>query len=166
MSYTALFVWSLVAVMGTASWRRSEAGFKAALRFAWGNFKLMLPMMALAFPAAGFISELIPDRMAEAWVGRQSGATGILLATVIGMVTPGGPFISFPLVLAFLKAGAGPAQMVALVSAWSLLGFHRLLVWELPMMGWRFVVLRICTALALPALSGLFAEALLLVLRV
>jgi len=166
VSLTPVIIWSLVAALGASTWRRSEAAFKGSVRFAWGNFKLMVPMMALAFPAAGFISELIPEHVADQWVGPESGFAGIMVATAIGSITPGGPFISFPLVLAFLKAGAGPAQMVALITAWSVLGLNRLLVWEMPLMGGQFVLLRLATGFALPALSGLFAEALMLVLRV
>jgi hypothetical protein len=65
-------------------------------------------------------------------------------------------------VLAFLAAGAGPAQMVALISAWSVLGLHRVLVWEMPVMGRRFVLLRLASGAALPVLAGLLAEALML----
>ena len=44
--------------------------------------------------------------------------------------------------LTFIKAGAGAPQMVALITAWAILGVHRVLTWELPVMGPRFAVIR------------------------
>ena len=38
---------------------------------------------------------------------------------------------------------------------------HRLLAWELPILGWRFGLLRWGLSLALPILAGLAANALL-----
>ena len=69
------------------------------------------------------------------WLGEGSGLRGVLIAWPAGIVTPGGPFTSFPLVLALHKAGAAVAVTVTYITAWSVTGLHRLLVWELPFPG-------------------------------
>lgn len=71
---------------------------------------------------------------------------------------PGGPFVTFPLVLAFAKAGAGVPQMAALITGWSIFAMHRVISWEYPLLGWRFVVMRMASALPLPIVAGLLAE--------
>lgn len=141
--------------------RRSPSVARRAVGEAGTSLTRVAPVMLMALPMAAFVAELIPDGWAERWLGPDSGATGVLLATLAGSVLPGGPFVAFPLVLGFLKSGAGPAQMVALISGWAVLGLHRTLSWELPILGPRFILLRLSASLALPFLAGMAAEALL-----
>ena len=78
------------------------------------------------------------------------------LQKMFGLI-PGGPYASFPLVLTFLKAGAGPAQMVALITSWAVLAFHRVVMWEVPVLGARFALIRTLASVGLPLLAGLLA---------
>ena len=43
---------------------------------------------------------------------------------------------------------------MALLTAWSVYAVHRVLAFELPMMGLRFVLFRIAISLALPFVAG------------
>lgn len=119
----------------------------------------MLPMFAVALPMAAILAELIPADAAMGWIGPDSGFAGIVLASAAGGFMPGGPFVTFPLVLAFAKAGAGVPQMAALITGWSVFAIHRIVTWEYPVLGWRFVALRLLAALPLPVLAGILAEA-------
>ena len=49
---------------------------------------------------------------------------------------------------------------MALVAGWSVFALHRLLAYEAPIMGWKFIALRLGSSLVLPVLAGLFAEVL------
>ena len=40
------------------------------------------------------------------------------------------------------------------MTAWSLFGMQRIIAWEAPLMGWRFVFVRILPSLALPVIAG------------
>lgn len=126
----------------------------------------MLPMFAVALPMAAFLAELIPADAAVGWIGPDSGFPGIVVASAAGGLMPGGPFVTFPMVLAFAKAGAGVPQMAALITGWSIFALHRIVTWEYPVLGWRFVALRLLAALPLPVLSGLLAEAVLSIVPV
>lgn len=161
MSIGVIAMWVLALSALFLCLRRSPSTARRAVGEAGTSLKKVAPVMLMALPMAAFVAELIPDGWAERWLGSDSGATGILLATLAGSVLPGGPFVAFPLVLGFLKSGAGPAQMVALISGWAVLGLHRTLSWELPILGIRFVGLRLASSLVLPFLAGLAAEALL-----
>jgi hypothetical protein len=44
--------------------------------------------------------------------------------------------------------------LVAYMTAWSLFGMQRIIAWEAPLMGWRFVTVRIVSSLAFPILAG------------
>ncbi len=86
-----------------------------------------------------------------------AGIEGILIATLAGWCLPVPPVIFFPIVAVLLKAGAGGAQLTALVAAWNVFAFHRTLAMELPVMGRYFVTLRLASSVLIPPLAGLTA---------
>ena len=141
--------------------RRGVPTAQRALQETGQSILRVLPLLLVAMPMAAFLSELIPPGIAGGWLGAESGLTGILIASLAGGLIPGGPFVSFPLVLSFLKAGAGVPQMVALITGWAILAFHRMIAWELPVLGARFALIRLLSSLTLPLLAGLLAQALL-----
>ena len=71
-----------------------------------------------------------------------------------GILTPGGPMVSFPMVAVFYQSGAPLSALVTYVTSWSLFGFQRVIAWEIPFMGTRFVVARVLPTLALPIIAG------------
>ncbi|MBW2393270.1 MAG: hypothetical protein JRG95_03295 [Deltaproteobacteria bacterium] len=52
------------------------------------------------------------------------------------------------------------AAVVAFLTAWSLLAVHRLVAWEVPILGARFAIVRYGVSLALPVLAGLITRLL------
>ena len=82
-------------------------------------------------------------------------------ATAAGAITPAGPFVSMPLAAGMLRAGAGAAAVITFVSAWGLLAIHRLIAWEIPILGAGFAISRWMLCLVLPPIVGLLARALL-----
>jgi len=92
------------------------------------------------------------------WVGAESGFLGLIVATLAGIVVPGGPITVFPIAAAFLSVGASVGATVAFVTSWTLLGYGRALVWELPFFGADFVIWRSLVALPLPVVAGLLAH--------
>ncbi|MBB5690419.1 hypothetical protein GXW77_19880 [Roseomonas alkaliterrae] len=138
--------------------RRGPATARKAAADTGRSLLGMLPIFAVALPMAALLAELIPADAAVTWIGPDSGMPGILVASLAGGLMPGGPFVTFPLVLAFAKAGAGVPQMAALITGWSIFAVHRILTWEYPVLGWRFVALRLIAAFPLPVAAGLLAE--------
>jgi uncharacterized membrane protein YraQ (UPF0718 family) len=100
-----------------------------------------------------------PESLAR-WLGQDTGARGLLLGTAVGAITPGGPFVAFPLLAVLLKSGASVGVVSAYVASWALLGLHRVAAFELPILGWRFVVCRFLASLAFPVLIGWVAQVL------
>ena len=117
-------------------------------------------LIVVAFLAAGLAQVLIPRDAVEGVLGDQAGLSGIALASIGGMLTPSGPFVSMPIAATLLKSGASPGAVVAYVSAWSLLAVHRFVAWEIPILGFRFALLRWGLCLLLPIAAGLAAQGL------
>jgi uncharacterized membrane protein YraQ (UPF0718 family) len=117
-------------------------------------------VIAVSFLAAGFAEVLLPRTWLQSSLGETSGLRGILLASGLGMVTPAGPFVAMPIAAVMLRSGAGVAPVVAFLTAWALLALHRLVAWEIPILGWRVAALRYGVSLAIPVLAGLAARSL------
>jgi uncharacterized membrane protein YraQ (UPF0718 family) len=117
-------------------------------------FALILPKFTAALLIASFIQVLLPRDKVARWLGERSGFGGMALATGVGVVTPGGPMTSFPLVTALHEAGTGRGTLIAYLTSWSTLGLQRIFSWEVPLMGVEFAVLRFLTSLPLPFIAG------------
>lgn len=161
MSGPLIFVWVAVIVLAYFVWKREGTpGLKAGGQSALGIAKTLSLRLPLALLTASFLIHLIPVEAMTRLIGPASGLVGIVAASVLGGLLPGGPMTSFPIAIVFLQAGAGVPQMVALVAGWSVFALHRLLAYEAPIMGWKFIALRLGSSLVLPVLAGLFAEVL------
>jgi uncharacterized membrane protein YraQ (UPF0718 family) len=62
--------------------------------------------------------------------------------------------VSVPLLVAAANSGAAMPSLVAYMTAWSLFGLQRIIAWEAPLMGWRFVSVRVLASLGLPIIAG------------
>jgi uncharacterized membrane protein YraQ (UPF0718 family) len=150
---------ALAAATGAACFAvAGEAAFWASFREDAEIFALVMPRLGAALLVAGFIQVLLPRDKVARWIGERSGLRGIALASFAGMLTPGGPMTSFPLVTALHAAGTGRSALVAYLTSWSTLGLQRILAWELPLMGVEFATLRFLASLPLPLVAGLISR--------
>jgi uncharacterized membrane protein YraQ (UPF0718 family) len=138
--------------------RDGPARFLAILTDDVVLFGSMLPKVLAGSLIGAFVTLLLPREAIVKWVGAESGITGILVATVAGAILPGGPFTIYPVAGSFLAAGADVGAACAFVISWTLIGYTRAIVWELPFFGLDFVTWRILFSLPLPILSGLLAR--------
>jgi uncharacterized membrane protein YraQ (UPF0718 family) len=136
------------------AFRRSPAILADALRSALHRFIELAPRMVVAMLLAGFVGQLIPGELVGRSIGPESGLWGVLIASVVGGFVPSGPILAFPVVVVLLQSGAGLPQVVAFITAWSLLAFHRLVIYEMPIMGWNFAWKRVVASLPLPPIAG------------
>lgn len=154
--------WIFVAVAflcGWATWEiKGPEAFNDALSGDLDLLLFLLPRMIGGMVLAGLVQAILPPELVARWVGEESGFRGIAIAAAVGMFTPGGPMTSFPIVVAFYMSGADRGALVAYITAWSLLGFQRTLVWELPLLGTEFTLYRIAAVLLLPLLAGYLAR--------
>jgi uncharacterized membrane protein YraQ (UPF0718 family) len=162
MISSAFLTFSAVAVvLGGFAWRKSPTLVRGALRSAILRFIEILPRIACALLAAGFISKIAPADVIGHLIGYETGLKGILIATAFGGFTPAGPIVAFPIVVVLLNAGAGYPQVVAFLTAWSVFAFHRVMIYEAPLMGFRFVGVRLLSSMILPPIGGLIVWGLM-----
>jgi len=128
-------------------------GLKASLKMTME----ILPLLIFAFIMAGMIQALLPREMLSKWIGEESGIKGILLGTMAGGLTPGGPYVSLPLAAGLLRSGAGVGTMVAFITGWSLWALSRLPM-EIGILGWKFTVVRLATTFFFPPIAGFLAQ--------
>lgn len=117
--------------------------------------------MLIGFALAGLLSVLVPSELIARYLGEGSGITGLLLATVAGALTPGGPFMQFPIVASLYRSGAAAGPLAAYLTAWGLIPVNRLLVWEIPFLGPHFSLARMAASLIAPVLLGLLVPVVL-----
>ena len=153
-----LFVGVLVLIAGITAWRTGgPARVGESLSNAGALFLAVLPNLILGFTLAGFLHVLLPAELISRWMGEAAGFRGILVGSVCGMLTPGGPFTHFPILASFLAKGAGVGPICAYIAGWALIGVNRIIVWELPILGPRIVVARLLASVAFPPLIGWIA---------
>ena len=120
-------------------------------------FIQIIPLLIFAMIIAGMVQVLIPQEMISKWVGAESGLRGLLIGTVMGGFTPGGPFVSMPVAAGLLRTGAGIGTMVAFMTTWSLLAVARLPL-EIGVMGWKFTLIRLACTFFFPPIAGFIAS--------
>ncbi|ABM62253.1 hypothetical protein [Halorhodospira halophila] len=131
-----------------------HASHRAAVQEGGRQLRPLLARLPAALLAAAFLAVLIPEQAIASLFGTGSGWLGVLLASVLGGFLPGGPVVAFPLVVVLLEAGADTPQLIALLTAWSVLAFHRVAAFELPMLGGRATGVRLLASLPLPVIAG------------
>lgn len=147
----------LALILLIIGYSRGEGQHIAGLKSAMKMTVDILPMLIFAFIMAGMIQALLPQELLSKWIGEESGIRGILIGTVAGGITPGGPYVSLPLAAGFLRAGAGIGTMVAFLTAWSLWAVSRLPM-EIGVMGWKFTIVRLACTFFFPPIAGFLAQ--------
>ena len=99
---------------------------------------------------AGTLQVLAPPGVIGKYMGDDSGLLGLAIGMVAGLITPGGPYVMYPIGNALMASGAGLGPMAGYVSARNLVTINRLLVWELPFLGWPFTLTRLIVSFWMP----------------
>jgi hypothetical protein len=155
-----ILLWLVVGVLAFLAALRGRVLLNDGVREGVWEFIRLLPRIAAGVIGAGFLAEVLPKALVASWLGPESGFTGVLIATLGGALTPGGPVVGFSIGAAALKGGAGAPQVIAYSTAWALYAIHRLVIWEVPMMPPRLVWLRAAVSVPLPFIAAAIALAL------
>jgi uncharacterized membrane protein YraQ (UPF0718 family) len=121
------------------------------------QFAKLVPRMICALIAAGFIATLIPKQLIAGFLGADAGLIALPVAAATGLLVPAGPVIAFAIAAVFAKAGASTPALMTFITSWSLFAAHRVLIYELPLVGASFFRLRIASVILVPFLAGLLA---------
>lgn len=117
----------------------------------------ILPLLVFAMIVASMIPLLLSKDIIVSWIGSESGFKGILIGSVAGGLTPGGPLVSFPIAAGLLHSGASVSAIVAYITGWLIFSITRLPM-EIGILGWKFTFIRIVSTFVFPPIAGLIAQ--------
>lgn len=154
---TIVMIVAAVIALAVIYFKSPEAASKGLN--ATGSLMLEIaPRMVAAFTLAGLFQAVVPEEVILRWMGHGSGFRGILIGMSLGGITPGGPMTHFPVIASLFKMGVGIGPLVAYLSAWSLFGLQRVIMWEIPFLGAKVVAIRIAVSLLFPLVAGWLCE--------
>ncbi len=155
---TAIFA-ALAVVLLYIGYRSGQGQHVAGIKISMTMIVQILPLLFFAFLVAGMVQVLIPKEVILKWVGAEAGLRGILVGSIAGGLTPGGPFVNLPLAAGLYRSGAGVGTMVAFITGWSIYAIARLPM-EIGILGWRLTAIRIASTFMFPPLAGIIAHVL------
>lgn len=164
MDLGIILIWLLAGVLITVALFRGSGAVSAGFQGSWQALRDLFPLLMGVFIIIGFADTLLPKELIAGLLGGESGLKGILIASALGVVTPGGPFVSYPLVATLYKSGAGIGPLVAFVTAWALGSISRLPL-EIGLVGMRLTAIRLASSLVFPPLAGLIATVIVNLFR-
>jgi len=138
-------------------WLKGVAEFEHTLAESFDLLLFILPRVGAAMIIAAFLQVMLPRQLVARLIGDKAGPRSVFIATLGGALTPGGPLTSFPIIVALHASGANKGALVAYLLSWAMLGVQRIFVWEFPLMGPDFTLLRVTASFLLPVAAGLIA---------
>ncbi|HHX77846.1 MAG TPA: hypothetical protein GX697_05825 [Firmicutes bacterium] len=130
----------------------AQSGLFLFIRY---SFLIIFSMMV-----AAMLPALLPKEIIVQYLGGASGWRGILLATLVGGLTPGAPYAVLPLIAGLMRQGMGLAPAVSMVCAWGLWSMGRV-PFQAAVLGGRFTLVQVLASLPLPFVAGTLAGLLM-----
>jgi len=140
----------LALVVAVVLVREGMDGVVEGLKGSWSLTRRALPITLLGMGLAGTLQVLARPGVIGKYMGEDSGLLGLAIGMAAGLITPGGPYVMYPIGNALMASGAGIGPMAGYVSTRNLVTVNRLVVWELPFLGWPFTVTRLIVSFWMP----------------
>jgi len=146
----------IVAVIAylTGGWQRVGAGLGQSIRL----LDTIWSRLLLGFFLGGLVHVLVSRELIARWLGPTSGIRGIFIASYVGMLMMGGPFVRLPIIASIYRRGAGIGPVIALLTG-NILAIHGLLIWQIPFLGVGIPLARYIVCLFIPPIVGLAGAA-------
>jgi uncharacterized membrane protein YraQ (UPF0718 family) len=157
MLVPTLIMGVIALIMFILAYNKGEGQHMVGMQSAFKMTIEILPLLIFAFIVAGMIQVLLPKELLSKWVGAESGWRGLFIGTIAGGLSPGGPYVSLPVVAGLLKSGASAGTMVAFLTGWSLWAFARMPM-EYGILGWKFTIIRFASTVIFPPIAGIIAN--------
>ena len=121
------------------------------------TFKTMWLRVLLGIALGGFIQVLVPGHLIVEWIGPTSGLKGILIASYVGIIVSGGPYVILPVIASIYEAGAGVGPVIALLTG-GMLGLQGLIAYQIPFLGIKLALSRYAVCLFVPPIVAIFGS--------
>lgn len=143
---TSIIFYSIALIFLALSWFADKKKTIKALKKAFMSLKKLLPAIIPMLLFVGIILTTVSPEVISRLIGAESGVMGILLGLGLGSVIFMPSFVTFSLGANLLDAGAGYAQVGALVSTLMAVGISSLTI-ELKYFDKKLTILRNLMAL-------------------
>ncbi len=161
MLFSALVIWFLAILLLLVVFLDGNKKLSDALNISYQQLIIILPRLPLSLLAAGFITSLLPQELISGWIGSESGFLGVFIAALVGSLIPSGPIVAFPVAIALYNLGTGTPQLIAFLTGWSSFQITRMLLWEIPFLGWGFAMKRCLVSIPLPFVAAAISMAII-----
>jgi len=149
----------LALILLSIGYHQGEGKHLLGIKGAMSMIIQITPLLVFSLIVGGMVHVLIPQAVISKWVGAESGFKGIFLATIAGLLAPGGPYTILPILAGLFQTGVSIGVIMAFYTAKFLCGFTRLPI-EIGIMGWKFAMVHLVTTFFLPPIVGLLANAI------
>ena len=133
---------------------RSPSLAARGLKFGGMGLLKALPIIVAGFGLAGLLQVIEVRELVSGWLGSQSGFKGILMGTLLGILTPGPVYFALPRAAGLLKGGAGAGVVVAYIAAWDSCSIRRLAI-DMALIDWKVVSVKFGLSLLFAIGAGL-----------
>src|SRR5437868_15291065 len=106
-------------VLGILAYLR-DPGLPLLVKNSASMLWFIVPRLVPAILIAGLLQVLVPQEVVSRHFGRESGLRALVIASLAGVLTPGGPMVTVPFMVALANSGASMAPLVAYMTSWSL----------------------------------------------
>lgn len=124
------------------------------------SFKQMISVLPPIMIILGLMDSWIPRETMIKYMGKNSGALGILLSILIGSLAAGPMYAAFPFTVVLLKKGVRFSNILIFMNSWCVTKISTFL-FELTALGYRFTFTRLFINLPGIILMGYIIEKLL-----
>jgi uncharacterized membrane protein YraQ (UPF0718 family) len=114
-------------------------------------------LLVLAFAISGLMEVLVPPSAIRKWLGGQSGMRGVMLGGAAGALTPGGPYVYYPICMNLYRNGAGTGTIMAYLAGKGVWDLSRLPL-EIGFFGTSFAAIRLAVTALVPLAAGLLGN--------
>lgn len=143
---TTIIFYFIALILLLVSWTKNKKKTKMALKKAYKSLIKLMPAIIPMLLFVGIVLTVLSPEVIGRLIGAESGFKGILLGLSFGSIIFMPSFVTFSLGANLLDAGAGYAQVGALVSTLMAVGISSLTV-ELKFFGKKLTLLRNMMAL-------------------
>lgn len=140
-SYFTYILYGITAVLLGISFLKDKAKTLLAIKKAWNFFIKILPQFVTILLIVSLLLTVIKPDTIQRILGAESGISGILISSFLGMVTLVPVIIAFPVTVELLNNGAGIAQTAVFVSTLTMVGLVTLSM-EIRYLGKKVAFLR------------------------
>jgi len=159
MLIPTLILGALAVVLLYIGYQKGQGQHLVGLKTGLNLMINIVPLLIFAFIVAGMLQVLMPRELLARLIGVESGLRGLIIGTVAGGLSPGGPYVNLPIAAGLMGAGAGIGTMVAFLTGWSLIAVGRIPM-EIGILGWKFALIRLACTFFFPPIAGFIAQSL------